>query len=582
MSHPHPSPVALFALSLALVVSPAAARSIAGCSVFPPDNIWNVPVDHLPLDVRSTAYVASIGTEEPMHPDFGSGVYPPDTGGPIGIPFVVVGGDQPTVPVSFDYDDESDPGPYPIPADAPIEGGPQSDGDRHVVVVDRDACRLYEVYAAYPNGDGSWAAGSGAIFDLGSQELRTDSWTSADAAGLPILPGLVRFDEVAAGEIRHALRFTAPRTRRDHVWPARHDASSLTDATLPPMGQRFRLRANFDESGFAPEVQVILRALKKYGMMLADNGSAWFLSGVPDERWDNDLLRQLRQVHGSDFEAVDVSSLIVDPNSARTSQGVAASTDFFLPQVANGDFGDFRFQTRFIFVGGSAESTVTIDFLDSDGEPLPLRMGDGSSNARLQYVLPQGHSVFLDSSGLGAPQLGYVRVSKSPEVGGSAILSIFDQATGVRLTETAVDFVESRMEFHFALDSIGSADTGVALVHPAGDSLTTNEPATVRVRVYGRDFELLAEETLDDLPAGVHIATFVHQLFSDPRVASQLEEMEGVVTIDSDRPLAALVLRQRDEPGKRYPESVPTLTAFRVYPGILMQGTVSLSDRKTP
>jgi hypothetical protein len=231
---------------------------------------------------------------------------------------VDVPGTQATVPITFTYDDESDPGPYPIPPDAPIEGGPASDGDRHVLVVDRDDCILYELYAAYPQPDGSWLAGSGAIFDLNSNDLREDGWTSADAAGLPILPGLVRYDEVAEGEIRHAIRFTAEQTRQAYVWPARHYASDLTGAEYPPMGQRFRLKADFDISGFSPEVQVILQALKTYGMILADNGSPWFITGAPDERWNNDVLvPELHQVHGSDFEAVDVSSLMVNPDSGQ-------------------------------------------------------------------------------------------------------------------------------------------------------------------------------------------------------------------------------------------------------------------------
>jgi len=302
---------------LAPAINPSVLQGppeIAGCAVFPADNIWNAPVDTLPVDPNSDTYIATIGADKPVHPDFGSGLY---EGGPIGIPFTTVPGTQPKVPVTFLYDDESDPGPYPIPPDAPIEGGPNSDGDRHMLVLDRDNCILYELFNVFPQADGSWRADSGAIFNLRSHALRPASWTSADAAGLPILPGLVRYDEVASGEIRHALRFTAPQTRRAFVWPARHLASRLTGTQYPPMGQRFRLRADFDISRFSPDVQVILRALKKYGIMLADNGSPWFITGVPDERWDNDVLRQLRQVHGSDFEAVDVSSLMIDPDSGQ-------------------------------------------------------------------------------------------------------------------------------------------------------------------------------------------------------------------------------------------------------------------------
>jgi len=314
----------------AVLAQPQPPPTVAGCPIFPADNVWNVLVDTLPLDPNSSAYVAAIGAARHVHADFGSGTW---DGGPIGIPYVDVPGTQPKVSVTFDYDDESDPGPYPIPPDAPIEGGSDSDGDRHVLVLDRDRCILYEMFYAFPQADGSWHAGSGAIFDLQSNALRPAGWTSADAAGLPILAGLVRYDEVSAGEIRHALRFTAPQTRREYIWPARHYASHLVGVQYPPMGQRFRLRAGFDLSGFSPEVQVILRALKKYGMILADNGSAWFISGAPDERWDNDVLHELHRVHGSDFEAVDESWLMVDPNSGQVRTG---RPRIYLPWVLRG------------------------------------------------------------------------------------------------------------------------------------------------------------------------------------------------------------------------------------------------------
>jgi hypothetical protein len=260
----------------------------------------------------SANYVNSVGAAKKMHADFGSGEW---DGGPIGIPYTVVPSGQPGVNITFDYADESEPGPYPIPADAPIEGGPSSDGDRHVLVVEDGSCRLYEVFAAYPDGAGGWTAGSGAVWDLGSNAFRPDGWTSADAAGMPILPGLVRYDEVAAGHIDHAIRMTVPKTQKAYVWPARHRASSNTDPNLPPMGTWFRLRADFDISGFPAEAQVILQALKTHGAIVADNGSSWYISGAPDERWNNDALHTLGRVPGSAFEAVDVSSIIVDPNS---------------------------------------------------------------------------------------------------------------------------------------------------------------------------------------------------------------------------------------------------------------------------
>jgi len=312
-----------------LIAGPVAGQTgptIAGCPLFPADSVWNTPIDHLPVDPSSSAYTSTIGATRTVHPDFGSGLW---DGGPIGIPFNVVPATQTRVPITFDYSDESDPGPYPIPPDAAIEGGSQSTGDRHVLVVDQENCILYEIFSAYPQQDGSWATGSGAVFDLRSNGLRPSGWTSADAAGLPILPGLVRYDEVASGEIRHALRFTAPQTRRAFVWPARHDASSLTASNYPPMGQRFRLKASVDITSFSPEVQVILRALKRYGMILADNGSAWYLSGAPDPRWNNDaLVSDLRTITGADFEAVDGTSLMLNPESGQALQPLPPGSAF--------------------------------------------------------------------------------------------------------------------------------------------------------------------------------------------------------------------------------------------------------------
>jgi hypothetical protein len=287
--------------------------NLGGCDVFPSNNIWNARVDALPVEARSSAYVNSIGSGVTLHPDFGAGLY---RGGPIGIPFKVVPASQPGVTISFGDPDESDPGPYPVPADAPVEGGPSSSGDRHVLILRQGECKLYELANAYPNANGSWRASWGATWDLNTNALRPAGWSSADAAGLPILPGLVRYEEIAAGKIDHAIRFTAPVTQRAYVWPARHFASSNTDPNVPPMGQRFRLKASFDLSGFSRDTRVILEAMKTHGIILADNGSAWYVTGAPDERWNNDQLNaEFDRVRGSDFEAVDVSSLRVDANS---------------------------------------------------------------------------------------------------------------------------------------------------------------------------------------------------------------------------------------------------------------------------
>ena len=297
-------------LTAAALTAPADGRPVKGapdCRVFPADNHWNLRVDKLPLVPNSDAIVRGMGADDTLHPDFGSGLY---EGRPIGIPYTTVPKGQKRVAVSFDYADESDRIKYPIPRNAPIEGGSDSDGDRHVIVVDRDACRLYELYAAYPRkGGASWHAGSGATWSLKSNKLRRAGYTSADAAGLPILPGLARYEEARKGGIDHALRFTASRTRRAYIYPARHFASNSTDPDLPAMGQRFRLKASFDYSAYPPQARAILKALKRYGMIMADNGSDWFISGAPSKGWDNDQLNALKRVPGSAFEVVDTTKL---------------------------------------------------------------------------------------------------------------------------------------------------------------------------------------------------------------------------------------------------------------------------------
>jgi hypothetical protein len=275
------------------------------CSVFPATNAWNARVDALPVVANSAQMIQSIGVGVGLHPDFGSGLYDAQA---IGIPFDVVSKKTPRSKVSFDYADESDKVRYPIPATVHIEGGRKSDGDRHALLLDKDACRLYELFALYPKA-GGWHAGSGAVWNLRSNALRPAGWTSADAAGLPIFPGLARYDEVARGVIDHALRFTASRTRQAYVYPARHYASSSDDPALPPMGLRVRLKAGVDISGFPKQTRIVLQALKTYGMILADNGSNWYVSGAPSPKWSNDDLHSIGRIHGSDFEVVDTSSL---------------------------------------------------------------------------------------------------------------------------------------------------------------------------------------------------------------------------------------------------------------------------------
>jgi hypothetical protein len=302
--------VLLLAAAAALggAAAPHASRlpSAPHCPVFPADNVWNRPVDRLPVAANSGAIINSIGAGGGLHPDFGSGLY---EGRPIGIPVTVVSRKQQRLRVSFDYADESDRGPYPVPSNVRIEGGRDSDGDRHAIIVDRDRCRLYELYALYPGTGGGWRAGSGAIWSLRSNRVRPAGWTSADAAGLPILPGLARYEEVKRGRIDHALRFTVSRTRRAYVYPARHFASTLTDPSLPPMGLRLRLKASVNTGSFPRQARIVLTALKRYGMIVADNGASWFISGAPDPRWSNDALHTIGRIRGSDFEVVDTRIL---------------------------------------------------------------------------------------------------------------------------------------------------------------------------------------------------------------------------------------------------------------------------------
>jgi hypothetical protein len=289
----------------------------ASCAGMPGDNIWRADVSRLPVHPKSAAFVESIGAGATMHPDFGSGMW---EGAPIGIPVTTVPAGQAKVTVGFEYDDESDRGPYPVPRNAKIEGGADGSGDRHVIVHDKAACKVYELFDAHPQG-GGWRAGSGAIFDLKSNKLRRAGWTSADASGLSIFAGLVRYEEVAAGRIDHAIRITVPRTRTGYTWPATHSASDRTDANLPQLGQRLRLKAGYGTAGMPKQARIVAEAMKKYGVIVADHGSAWYISGAPDDRWDNDALRALKSISGEDFEVVDVSGLMVSKTSGQVRSG---------------------------------------------------------------------------------------------------------------------------------------------------------------------------------------------------------------------------------------------------------------------
>lgn len=278
------------------------------CTVFPAGNPWNLDVSALPVHANSDNFVASVGADAHMHPDFGT--YWEDA--PIGIPYALVDSSVEPVEINYvAYGDESDAGPFPIPLNALVEGGPDADGDRHVLAVDTDACKLYELYRGFPQAS-SWDADSGAVYDLRTNDHHPEGCTSADAAGLPIFPGLVRYDEVVEnGEINHALRFTVSRSQRAYIFPARHYASSDTDPDLPPMGLRFRMKASYDCASYSSEAKVVCAALKKHGMIVADNGSDWYLSGAHDSRWDDEALGDLKQIPGSAFEVVDTGDEIV-------------------------------------------------------------------------------------------------------------------------------------------------------------------------------------------------------------------------------------------------------------------------------
>ena len=294
----------LAAASLAAVVTATAlqgpvmaAPPTSNCALFPSTNVWNKRVDSLPVAANSATFIRTIGRTLPFHPDFGEYLG-------YGIPYNVVDDATPRRTVQFQYDDESDHVSYPIPSSPQIEGG----SDRHLLMWDTQDCRLYELFDVRKTSNG-WHAGSGATWDLNSNALRPNGWTSADAAGLPILPGLVRYEEIEAGAIRHAIRFTAPLTRNAHIYPARHHAGAGSSSSLPPMGLRIRLKSHFDMSGFSPRMQIILRAMKRYGLILADNGSPWYFTGTSDVRWDDDELNELKQLRGANFEVVDTSTL---------------------------------------------------------------------------------------------------------------------------------------------------------------------------------------------------------------------------------------------------------------------------------
>jgi len=387
------------------------------CPVFPADNVWNTDISKLPVDPHSAQWLASMNAgSTKLHPDFGSSG---DPSAPYGIPYTVVTDSHPKVNVSFQYADESDPGPYPFGSDTPIEGGQNASGDRHAIMIDSTTCTLYELYDAQYSSSGS-TAGSGAIWNLNSDALRPATWTSADAAGLPIFPGLLRPDEVLAGAVTHAIRFTAVHTDTSFIWPARHQAGERSDPSLPPMGARFRLKASFDISQYSPETQVVLTAMQHYGLILADNGSNWYFQGSASNSWSDQLISELKTVPASAFDAVDESSLMVDPNSGATSGGPAACQPGPLATPPSGvvariagasrdDTAIAASQTTYGRAGSASAVVLASDATFPDalaGTPLavarhaPLLLTTPSGltpsvSAEIQRVAPRGATVFV-------------------------------------------------------------------------------------------------------------------------------------------------------------------------------------------
>lgn len=290
---------------------------VGGCKVFPKSNYWNTPITNLEVDPRSDEWMSHMSPGSKLHPDFGKSYGEQPV--PYGMPITVVDGDHAKVDVDFRYERESDPGPYPLGDDTKIEGGRESKGDRHAIVVDSSTCALYETWKTRVE-DGSWSAGSGAIWDLDNNKLRRDGWTSGDAAGLAILPGLLRYPEVKAGLVTHAIRFTTDETQTEHIWPARHDAGSTSNPDYPPMGARFRLDADFPTDGYRADTVVVLEAMKTYGLVLADNGSPWFFQGTADRSWPTGLLDELKTIPANAFEAVDTAPMMIRPNSGKANQ----------------------------------------------------------------------------------------------------------------------------------------------------------------------------------------------------------------------------------------------------------------------
>ena len=506
---------------LAVLALSVAARSygqqvVGSCPVLPADNIWNTPIDTVPVLANSASMVSTIGANTGFHADFGSGTW---NGGPIGIPFVAVPGTQTKYPATLYYPDESDPGPYAIPLNAPIEGGSNSIGDRHAIAVDTGNCVLYELYDAHPQ-TASWDAGSGSIFDLRSNALRPAGWTSADAAGLPIMPGLVTYDEVLSGEIKHAIRFTVPQTRREWVWPARHYASSLTGTQYPRMGERFRLKASFDISAYPPDVQVILRAMKRYGIMLADNGSAWFISGQPDSRWNNSSLQTLGQVLGSNFEAVDATVLRIDPDSGAAAQNGAAVT--VAPAAATVRAGHSQLFTAAVT---GAPNSVTWSVNGVSGGDAVAGTIDAAGLYAAPAIVPNPSTVTVRATSTAAPTAS-----------GSAAVSIIPPPSISSVTPSPV------VSGAFTITVAGTGFTSGSIVSFDGQALPTTVGSSTQLSATGT---AAAPKTsvpvVVTAPDGTSSNAFFIDVVAAPAVSISITPASATVRTGRTKPFTAAV-----------------------------------------
>jgi len=506
----------LFVLALSVSARSYGQQVVGSCTVLPADNIWNTPVDTLPVLANSASMVGTIGANTAFHADFGSGTW---NGGPIGIPFIAVPGTQTKYPATFYYPDESDPGPYAIPLNAPIEGGSNSTGDRHAIALDTDNCILYELYDAHPQ-TASWDSGSGSIFNLRSNALRPAGWTSADAAGLPIMPGLVTYEEVLSGEIKHAIRFTVPQSRREWVWPARHYASSLTGTQYPRMGERFRLKASFDISAYPPDVQVILRAMKRYGIMLADNGSAWFISGKPDSRWNNSNLQTLGQVLGSNFEAVDATVLQIDPDSGAAAQNGVTVT--VAPAAATVRAGHSQLFTATVT---GAPNTVTWSVNGITGGDAVAGTIDGSGVYTAPSIVPNPSTVTVRATSTAAPTAA-----------GSAAVSIIPRTSISSVTPSPV------VAGAFTIAVAGAGFTSGSVVSFDGVSLATSFVSSTQLSASGSaPAPKTSVPVVVTTPDGDSSSAFYVNVVSPPPVTISITPASATVRVRSTKQFTATV-----------------------------------------